>query len=102
MRSKKLLAASFLVVILAATASAQITQIIIPAGSDADKASAAISAETDAQKRVTMLNDFVKQYSSDKMAVAFGNQLLAQQYQANGDMAKAIEAAEQAYAAVPP
>ena len=106
MRSKRIFAASFLTasflaLILTATVSAQITQIIIPAGSDADKASAAINAETDAQKRVAMLNDFVKQYSSDKMAVAFGNQLLAQQYQTNGDMAKAMDAAEQAYAAVP-
>lgn len=101
MRSKRILAASFLVLVLAASATAQITQIIIPAGSDADKASAAINAEADVQKRIEMLNDFVKQYSSDKMAVAFGNQLLAQQYQTNGDMAKAMEAAEQAYAAVP-
>jgi len=101
MRSNRIQATLFLALILAATASAQITQIIIPAGSDADKASAAINAETDAQKRVTMLNDFIKQYSSDKMAAAFGNQLLAQQYQTNGDMAKAMEAAEQAYAAVP-
>lgn len=101
MTTKRFLIACLFSLLLVAPATAQLTQIIIPAGSDADKASAAINAEADAQKRVAMLNDFVKQFASDKIALAFGYQLLAQQYQVNGDMAKAMEAAEQAYNAVP-
>lgn len=101
MTARRILVAWLFALMLAVPAAAQLTPIIIPAGSDADKASAAINAETDPQKRIAMLNDFVKQFASDKMALAFGYQLLAQQYQMTGDMAKAIEAAEQAYAAVP-
>lgn len=101
MTARRILVAWLLALILAAPAAAQLTQIIIPAGSDADKATAAINAEADPQKRIAMLNDFVKQFASDKMALAFGYQLLAQQYQMAGDMPKAIDAAEQAYGAVP-
>jgi tetratricopeptide (TPR) repeat protein len=101
MTAKRVLVAGLLALLMAAPAVAQLTQIIIPAGSDADKASAAINAETDPQKRITMLNDFVKQFAADKMALAFGYQLLAQQYQMTGDPAKAVDAAGQAYAAVP-
>lgn len=101
MRAKQVLVGLLFALLMAAPAAAQLTQIIIPAGSDADKASAAINAETDPQKRIAMLNDFVKQFASDKLALAFGYQLLAQQYQMTGDMPKAIDAAEQAYAAVP-
>ena len=101
MTVKRILIPLLLALLMTLPASAQITQIIIPAGSDADKASAAINAETDPQKRIAMLNDFVKQFASDKMAAAFGYQLLAQQYQTGGDMAKAMEAAGQAYEAVP-
>jgi tetratricopeptide (TPR) repeat protein len=99
--TKRILVTSLLALLLVAPAAAQITQIIIPAGSDADKASTAINAETDPQKRITMLTDFVKQFGSDKMALAFGYQVLAQQYQMTGDMAKAMDAAEQSYAAIP-
>ena len=101
MTAQRILLAALLAVLLAAPAAGQLTQIIIPAGSDADKASAAINAESDPQKRITMLNDFVKQFGSDKMAAAFGYQTLAQQYQMTGEMAKAMEAAEQAYNAIP-
>ena len=101
MTAKRILLITLFALMLAAPAAAQITQIIIPAGSDADKASTAINAETDPQKRIAMLNDFVKQFASNKIAVAFGYQLLAQQYQMTGDMPKAVDAAEQAYAAVP-
>jgi tetratricopeptide (TPR) repeat protein len=101
MTAKRIFLLTLLALMMAAPAAGQLTQIIIPAGSDADKASTAINAETDPQKRIAMLNDFVKQFASDKIAVAFGYQLLAQQYQMTGDMPKAVDAAEQAYAAVP-
>jgi tetratricopeptide (TPR) repeat protein len=48
-----------------------------------------------------MFQDFVQKYSSNPMAVAFGNWQLAQIYQAAGDLAKAVEAGDTAMAASP-
>ena len=90
-----------LLAVLLATmpASAQIEKIIIPAGTPEEKAIQAASAETDAQKRMAMWQDFLKQFSSNPQAVAYGNWQLAQQYLDQGDNAKALEYGEKAVAA---
>jgi tetratricopeptide (TPR) repeat protein len=90
-----------LVGVLALPAAAQFTSIVIPAGSDADKAIAVINAEADAKKKIALLTDFVKQFASDNMAQAFGYQTLAQEYQAAGDLPNALDAIEKANAALP-
>ena len=61
-------------------ARAQVTRIMIPAGTPEDKALQAIAAENDAAKRVAMLQDFLQQFSSDEQAVAYGDWQLSQQY----------------------
>jgi tetratricopeptide (TPR) repeat protein len=82
-------------------ARAQVTRIMIPAGTPEDKALQAISAETDGPKRVTMLQDFLQQFASNQQAVAYGNWQLAQQYLDQGDTAKAMEYGEKAAALQP-
>lgn len=87
--------------LLVPAATAQFTSITIPAGSDPDKAITAINNETDPKKKIALLNDFVQQFASDKMALAYGYQTLAQEYQAAGDLPKALEAGEKANEALP-
>jgi tetratricopeptide (TPR) repeat protein len=87
----------FCFVLLAAIAApAQVTQILIPAGTPEDKALQEISAENDAAKRVTMLQDFLQKFSSDQQAVAYGEWQLSQAYTEQGDTAKAMEHGEKA------
>jgi hypothetical protein len=47
------------VLLSTAVACAQVTRIMIPAGSPQDKALQAIAAENDAVKRIAMLQDFL-------------------------------------------
>ena len=83
--------------LLAAIATrAQVTQIMITAGTPEDKALQAISAENDGEKRVAMLQDFLKQYAANPQAVAYGEWQLSQQYLEQGDTAKAMEHGEKA------
>jgi tetratricopeptide (TPR) repeat protein len=88
-------------VLLAAFAHAQLEKIIIPAGTPEDQALQAISNQTDAQKRIPMLQDFVQKFASNPQAVAYGNWQLAQAYSSAGDNAKALEAGDKALAAQP-
>jgi tetratricopeptide (TPR) repeat protein len=83
------------------TAGAQVTRILIPAGTPEDKALQAISAESDGARRVTMLQDFLQQFSSNQQAVAYGEWQLSQQYLDQGDTAKAMEFGEKAAALQP-
>lgn len=76
-------------------------KIIIAAGTDEDRDLQAISNEADAQKKVTMYQDFVQKYSSNPAAVAYGNWQLSQAYQATGDLSKALEFGEKALAGSP-
>jgi tetratricopeptide (TPR) repeat protein len=76
------------------------TKIVIPAGSPEDKALTEISQQSDPQKRVSMLEDFVKQYGSNPQAVAYGNWQLSQQY-VSSDPAKALDYGDKALAALP-
>ncbi len=76
------------------------TKITIPAGTPEDKALTEISQESDTGKRITMLDDFVQKYASNKGAVAYGNWQLSQQYTAT-DINKAIAYGDKALAAMP-
>ncbi len=90
-----------LAVLVAAPASAQVVRFGFPAGSPEDQALQAISNETDAQKRVTMLEEFVKTYASNPQAVAYGNWQLSQSFQGTGDLVKALDYGDKALAALP-
>lgn len=90
-----------LVLLTALVTSAQVDKILIPAGTPQDQAIQAISSETDAQKRVAMLQDFVQKFASDPQAVAYGNSQLSQQYFEQSDAGKAMEYGEKALAAQP-
>src|ERR1700751_3282678 len=82
-------------------ASAQADHIVLAAGTDEDRALQAISNEQDATKRITMYQDFVQKFSANPQAVAYGDWQLAQAYQANGDMEKALDFGDKALAASP-
>ena len=88
-------------VVLGALAQAQIQKILIPAGTPEDQALQAISNQSDAQKRIPMLQDFLQKFSSNPQAVAYGNWQLSQAYAGSGDNAKALEAGDKALAAAP-
>jgi tetratricopeptide (TPR) repeat protein len=92
----------FCFLLLAAIAvRAQVTRIMIPAGTPEDKALQAISAEDDVAKRVAMLQQFLQDFSSNQQAVAYGEWQLSQQYSEQGDTAKAMEHGEKAAALQP-
>jgi tetratricopeptide (TPR) repeat protein len=76
------------------------TKITIPAGTPEDKALTEISQEADNAKRITMLEDFVKTYASNRGAVAYGNWQLSQQFTA-ADPNKALAYGDAALAAMP-
>lgn len=81
--------------------SAQSGNIVIPAGTPEDQALQAISKEEDAQKKLTMYEDFVQKFSSNPAAQAYGNWQIAQSYQVSGDLPKALEYGDKALAAAP-
>jgi len=82
-------------------AGAQVDHIVIAAGSDEDHALQAITNEQDAQKKMTMYQDFVQKFSANPQAVAYGDWQLAQAYQASGDLDKALDFGDKALAASP-
>jgi tetratricopeptide (TPR) repeat protein len=69
----------------------QNTKIVIPAGTPADKDLATIAAESDAQKRIPLYDNFIKKYAGNNAAVAYAEWQLSQQYLTAGDTAKALE-----------
>lgn len=80
---------------------AQVDRIVIAAGTDEDHALQAISAEQDSAKKLTMYQEFAEKYSSNPAAAAFGNWQIAQAYQANGDITKALDYGDKALAGSP-
>ena len=77
------------------------SQITIPAGTPEDQALAAISKESDAEKKAAMLQEFVQKFASNPDAVAYGNWQLAQMALKAGDPAQALEYGAKALAAKP-
>ncbi len=79
----------------------QSTRIVIPAGTPEDKDLAAISAETDSQKRIAAYQDFLTKYADNKAASAYAEWQLSQLYLSAGDTAKAMEYGNKALEAYP-
>jgi tetratricopeptide (TPR) repeat protein len=86
---------------LAPTASAQVDTIVIPAGTPEDNDLNTIGNEHDAQKKVSMYQDFLQKYASNQPAVAYANWQLSQYYQSAGDLQKALECGDKAVAGSP-
>jgi tetratricopeptide (TPR) repeat protein len=94
--------AALVAVLLVSTAAfAQLDKITIPAGTPEDKALQTIANETDAQKKLTFYEDFVQQFSSNPMAIAYGDWQISQSYQSTGDLDKALSYGDKALAARP-
>jgi len=91
----------FFLALLISQAAAQADHIVLAAGTDEDHDLQAITAEQDAAKKLTMYEQFVQKFASNPQAVAYGNWQLAQAYQANGDLQKALEYGDKAVAASP-
>jgi len=87
--------------LLTVPAFAQLQKITIPAGTPEDKALQEISNEADAEKKLAMYADFVRNFSSNPMAVAYGNWQIAQYYQTSGDLEKALGYGDKALTARP-
>jgi hypothetical protein len=81
-----------------AQANAQTDKILIPAGTPEDHDLQEISNEQDAAKKLAMYQDFVKKYSSNPAAVAYGNWQISQAYQTSGDLNKALDYGDRALA----
>jgi tetratricopeptide (TPR) repeat protein len=99
--TRKLWSLVLLVFVLPSLALAQLDRIVIPAGTPEDQALQEISKEPDAQKKLTMYQDFVQKFSSNPAAVAFGNWQISQAYQMTGDLPKALEYGDKALAGSP-
>lgn len=82
-------------------AHAQLDRIVIPAGTPEDQALQTITNEQDAQKKTALYEEFVKKFSSNASAAAYGNWQIAQSYQNAGDMEKALEYGNLALAGSP-
>jgi len=81
--------------------SAQVDRIVIAAGTPEDQALSAISNEQDAQKKVSLYDDFTQKFASNPAAVAYGNWQLSQSYQAAGDLQKALSYGDKALTGSP-
>jgi tetratricopeptide (TPR) repeat protein len=95
----KTMLAAFFVLLFSLALFGQ-SKIVIPAGTPEDKALAEIGKEADQDKRITMLEAFVKDYSSNPAAVAYGNWQLSQQF-VTSDPKQAMEYGDKALAAMP-
>ena len=97
----KRLLSIFVLLLLSSLAEAQVDKILIAAGTPEDQALTAINAESDAQKKLGMYEDFVQKFSANPAAVAYGNWQLAQAYQASGDLPKALQYGDKALVGAP-
>src|SRR5579862_4925553 len=80
---------------------AQIETLMIPAGTPEDQSLQAVAKEPDPQKKLAMYTDFLQQFSSNRVAVAYGNWEISQYYQTTGDPQKALEYGDKALASAP-
>ena len=79
----------------------QMDKIVIAAGTPEDQALQEISKESDAQKKLSMYEDFLQKFASNPAAVAYGNWQISQYYDNAGDIPKAIEYGDKALAGSP-
>lgn len=94
-------AISMLFLFVSIATVAQVEKITIPAGTPEDNDLNAISSEQDAQKKISMYQDFLQKYASNPAAVAYANWQLSQSYQSAGDLQKALDYGDKAAAASP-
>lgn len=87
--------------LISALGFSQVEKIAIPAGTPEDNDLNTISNEQDAQKKISMYQDFSQKYASNPMAVAYADWQLVQSYQSAGDLPKAIDYGDKAAAASP-
>jgi len=80
---------------------AQVTRILIPAGTPEDAAIQEITKEADADKRLALVQDFLQKFAGNPMAVAYGNLQISQYYSAKGDNTQALAYGDKALAAAP-
>jgi len=97
-RTVRLLLLAFLAPALAA---AQVSLVLIPAGTPEDQAIQEISKEADTAKQAAMWEEFVQKFAANPVALAYGHSQLAQQAMARGDNAAALEHGEKSLAALP-
>ncbi len=81
--------------------TAQVDHIVIAAGTPEDQNLQAITSEQDPQKKLALYEDFVKKFSENPAAVAYGNWQLSQAYQGTGDLQKALDYGDKALAGSP-
>jgi tetratricopeptide (TPR) repeat protein len=79
----------------------QASRIVIAAGTPEDKALQTISAETDPQKRLELLEQFNKEFAANPSAVAYGHWQMLQAYQGLSQFDKALAAGEKAIELAP-
>ncbi|HYY69628.1 MAG TPA: tetratricopeptide repeat protein [Terriglobales bacterium] len=98
---ERFLALILAMVLMTGVGIAQVTRILIAAGTPEDAAIQQISNEGDPEKRLPLLQDFVQKFSTSPMAVAYGNLQLSQFYSAKGDNVQALAYGDKALAAAP-
>lgn len=96
-----LVAVFFSILFITARSAAQTESIVIPAGTPEDHELQAISNEQDAAKKLSMYLDFVRKYSSNPAAAAYGDWQISQAYQTAGDLNKALEYGDKALVGSP-
>ena len=89
------------ILLLSLYSFAQFDKLVIPAGTPEDQALTAISNEPDAAKKLTMYEDFVQKFSGNPAAVAYGNWQIAQSYQTDGNLEKALSYGDKALTGAP-
>jgi tetratricopeptide (TPR) repeat protein len=100
MKLRHSLVSALLGFLFTAVAGAQVTRILIPAGTPEDAAIQEITKEADAEKRLALAQDFLQKFSANPMAVAYGNLQISQYYSAKGDNQQALAYGDKALAAV--
>jgi tetratricopeptide (TPR) repeat protein len=88
-------------VCLSIPVAAQVDKIVIPAGTPEDQMLQAIGVEPDQQKKMVMYTEFLEKFSSNPIAVVYGNWQLAQAHQQAGDNQKALGYGDKALAGAP-
>ena len=91
----------FAIVFLTLRCFGQIEKLMIGAGTPEDRDLQTISSEQDAAKQTPMYEEFVQKYSSNPIAVAYGNWQLALAYQTGGNLEKALSYGDKAIASAP-
>src|SRR5215475_2704832 len=98
---RKHVSALAVLMVVSLAVHAQVDKISIAAGTPEDKDLTAIGNEQDAQKKITMYQDFLAKYASNPSAVAYANWQLSQSYQSLGDLGKALDCGDKAIAGSP-